>query len=67
MSIEGISESLVISEMPLALLTRFSALKHHPPGLEKLPSGDEDKQIETIVRVCIHPSSQPPCTALGVL
>lgn len=45
MSIEGISESLVISEMPLALLTRFSALKHHPPGLEKLPSGDEDKQI----------------------
>lgn len=45
MSIEGISESLVISEILLAQLTRFSALKHHPPGLEKLPSGDEDKQI----------------------
>ena len=43
MSIEGISESLVISEILLAPLTRFLALEHHPPGLEKLPSGDEDK------------------------
>lgn len=45
MSVEGISESLVISEILLALLTRFSALKHHPPGLKELPSDDEDKQI----------------------
>lgn len=30
---------------PVSSVTRFSALKPHPPGLEKLPSGDEDKQI----------------------